>query len=94
MFAKASRAGSQLEAQRLEDRRQEAGEECRSVAARCGAQAHDVRWHWIKGHAGHAENERADQLARDGWRRTGNVICSASSRFAGTGAISYVSPRR
>ena len=28
--------------------------------------AHDVRWHWIKGHAGHAENERADQLARDG----------------------------
>jgi ribonuclease HI len=28
--------------------------------------AHDVRWHWVKGHAGHAENERADQLARDG----------------------------
>jgi ribonuclease HI len=27
---------------------------------------HDIRWHWIKGHAGHAENERADQLARDG----------------------------
>ena len=27
---------------------------------------HKVRWHWIKGHAGHAENERADQLARDG----------------------------
>ena len=27
---------------------------------------HQVRWHWIKGHAGHAENERADQLARDG----------------------------
>ncbi len=27
---------------------------------------HQVRWHWIKGHAGHAENERADQLAREG----------------------------
>ena len=27
---------------------------------------HQVRWHWVKGHAGHAENERADQLSRDG----------------------------
>ena len=27
---------------------------------------HELRWHWIKGHAGHDENERADQLARDG----------------------------
>ena len=26
---------------------------------------HDVDWVWIKGHAGHPENERADQLARD-----------------------------
>lgn len=25
---------------------------------------HQVEWHWIKGHAGHAENERADELAR------------------------------
>jgi len=27
---------------------------------------HKVRWHWVRGHAGHDENERADQLARDG----------------------------
>ena len=27
---------------------------------------HTVHWHWVKGHAGHAMNERADQLARDG----------------------------
>lgn len=25
---------------------------------------HKVEWHWIKGHAGHPENERADELAR------------------------------
>jgi ribonuclease HI len=25
---------------------------------------HEVRWHWLRGHAGHAENERADMLAR------------------------------
>ncbi|MCK0169375.1 ribonuclease HI [Jannaschia sp. S6380] len=27
---------------------------------------HDVRWEWVKGHAGHPENERADALARAG----------------------------
>ena len=30
------------------------------------AARHDVRWEWIKGHAGHPENERADELARAG----------------------------
>ncbi len=29
-------------------------------------QRHRVEWRWIKGHAGHAENERADELARAG----------------------------
>jgi len=27
------------------------------------AQVHDVTWHWLKGHAGHTHNERADRLA-------------------------------
>ncbi len=27
---------------------------------------HEVEWKWIKGHAGHAENEKADELARAG----------------------------
>lgn len=27
---------------------------------------HTITWKWIKGHAGHAENERADELAREG----------------------------
>lgn len=25
---------------------------------------HQVEWHWVKGHSGHEENERADRLAR------------------------------
>jgi ribonuclease HI len=28
--------------------------------------AHQVRWHWVRGHAGNAMNERADELAREG----------------------------
>jgi ribonuclease HI len=30
------------------------------------AGAHRIRWHWVRGHAGHAENERADALANRG----------------------------
>jgi ribonuclease HI len=27
---------------------------------------HKIKWHWVKGHAGHDLNERADELAREG----------------------------
>jgi ribonuclease HI len=27
---------------------------------------HEIRWHWVKGHSGHPENERADALANRG----------------------------
>ncbi len=30
------------------------------------AAGHDVSWHWVRGHSGHPENERADELARQG----------------------------
>ena len=30
------------------------------------AARHDIEWRWVKGHAGHPDNERADALARKG----------------------------
>ena len=32
--------------------------------------SHEIEWHWVKGHAGHPENERADELARLGLQQT------------------------
>ena len=29
------------------------------------AQGHQITWHWVKGHSGHPENERADALANE-----------------------------
>ncbi len=44
---------------------------------------HRVRWHWVKGHAGHALNERADELAREG---------IAAVRAGARGALSAEEP--
>jgi ribonuclease HI len=30
---------------------------------------HQVEWHWVRGHAGHPENEEADRLANEGVRK-------------------------
>ena len=42
---------------------------------------HEVRWNWIKGHAGHEQNERADALARTGMApfKLGGEKCEAGS---------------
>jgi ribonuclease HI len=33
------------------------------------SQPHEIKWEWIRGHAGHKENERCDRLAREAIRR-------------------------
>ncbi len=49
-----------LNASRKPVRNAELWHELIEVAAR-----HRIRWHWVKGHAGHVENERVDRLACD-----------------------------
>ena len=39
-------------------------------------QRHRVEWRWVKGHAGHIENERCDQLAKDA-AQSKNLIVDA-----------------
>jgi ribonuclease HI len=36
--------------------------------------AHDVAWHWVKGHVGHDENERVDKLARAEVRKLKGLV--------------------
>jgi ribonuclease HI len=33
------------------------------------SQGHDIEWHWIRGHQGHPENERCDQIARQALKK-------------------------
>jgi len=45
---------------------------------------HKVRWHWVRGHTGHVENERVDKLARDAALKIKNDMGTAArSRGAG-----------
>ena len=45
---------------------------------------HKVRWHWVRGHTGHTENERVDQLAREAALRIKNDMGTvAPTRGAG-----------
>lgn len=47
---------------------------------------HDIRWHWVKGHAGHPENERADELARLGLKE------ALGGNGSGNGGAAAVAP--
>ena len=35
---------------------------------------HDINWKWVKGHSGHPENERCDELAREEIKKIKNYI--------------------
>jgi ribonuclease HI len=46
------------------------------------ADQHQVEWHWVRGHDGHAENERCDALARAA------IETGKSNQFMDTPAVS------
>lgn len=43
------------------------------------AVAHRIRWHWVRGHDGHPENERCDALANEAIRRRRGIDSDAAS---------------
>lgn len=58
-------------------------------------QRHKITWHWVKGHAGHPENERADELARMGMApfKTGRSGAPASDPLRARAKPSTAPPR-
>ena len=57
---------------------------------------HKVEWHWVKGHAGHPENERADELAREGmapFKKKPAKSAIASPKASGGGAAKATASR-
>jgi ribonuclease HI len=42
------------------------------------AKPHQIKWVWVKGHAGHPENERADKLASDAAMAAGRSTTAAA----------------
>jgi ribonuclease HI len=52
------------------------------------ATRHDVRWHWVKGHSGNVDNERADRLANRGLDETleGAAPATRGATPGGSGA--------
>ncbi|MCP9439119.1 MAG: ribonuclease HI [Nitrospira sp.] len=58
------------------------------------ASIHEIEWHWIKGHHGHRENERADALARAGLQRARRAGKWANSSPAISGSPLMVKDNR
>lgn len=46
---------------------------------------HEIHWNWVKGHAGHAENERVDHLAREAAEAQARALLAAAQEEAAQG---------